>query len=412
MAIFEASMTRTEKVLNGVALLFPSAVMLGHDGIIVSLLVLLVAALCHIKDRQGGAGPYRLLIWTFVSVIILSIPNVVLDGGSMTALDAPSRYLIGALVLWGLRKQQVSLKILFLGAILAGFVSFLIYPVYLYFILGAVRYKTSFLGEDVNILAITYFSIISLHIALVAFLYFKKHSCFLLSVLALVSSCLLSLVAVYSGSKVILISYPIALVLMFLARNTEPKSVLLLLLLPTVVGLGGMFVGSGNEESLMQRVQTDVTGDSVHHTSTELRLEMWLSGYHAFKSNPVFGAGFKSRKEIHNQLVDDGVLTMYKVRNGKESLHNEVINSLAKKGVVGLIIVSLLYLVPLKLFWHYREEESDNRYLSYAGVLTVIGMVVIGFTEAPLMGISTSAYYAVLMILLALSLKRETKSDS
>lgn len=73
------------------------------------------------------------------------------------------------------------------------------------------------------------------------------------------------------------------------------------------------------------------------NTSVGLRLEMWRFGWHEGLRFPWFGAGTAQMIADKSQWLSDGKIASY------AHLHNEYIDAFAKKGLLGLVAVLLLF---------------------------------------------------------------------
>ena len=83
-------------------------------------------------------------------------------------------------------------------------------------------------------------------------------------------------------------------------------------------------------------------------TSVGLRFEMWKSGYEAFIRKPVFGWGEEAFYEFQANIVIEKELNPLILRYNH--LHNQYVEELAKRGIVGLFALLLLFVLPFKLF--------------------------------------------------------------
>jgi len=402
------------------ALLFPIMAYFQHWTMVTVLLFMLALSLLKIKRKQHYVDKYgKLLVIAFVTLFISAIPNAIMDtlyAGStkLSALDAPSRYLIGALLVLGLSQLKLNLEHLFIGVFIGLAGAFLLYPFWGSYILGLPRYfngVASFKHFSIDVLAVAYISIVFMMSALVASLYYIDKQQKKLVLIAIVSANLASIIMMQSGSKVALIAYPLILLLILFARKTCSTATKLLLLTP-IITAGIIFstpkISLNNQSSadnyMQQRLFSDLSSmDKMN--STTIRLDMWKGGWLSFVDSPILGQGYEQRLDFHNSLVKKGKLKR-EMHKGKSSLHNELINTMAKKGLLGIIATSLLYLLPLLLFYRAVKANNKNYYASLNGAFIVFSFVIIGFTEAPLMGTFTSTFYVLAITFAYLSLDR------
>ena len=118
-------------------------------------------------------------------------------------------------------------------------------------------------------------------------------------------------------------------------------------------------------------------------TSIGLRLEMWRSGYYAFVEKPLFGWGEQAFFEFQARLVDDAGLQP-KITDYNH-IHNQYIQELAVRGVVGWCALMALLAVP---FWLFKRKSSSRNYrvntLAVAGMVCIISMSIFCLTQSML----------------------------
>jgi len=114
------------------------------------------------------------------------------------------------------------------------------------------------------------------------------------------------------------------------------------------------------------------------YTSISSRMKMWENGFMAFTSQPIFGWGdlkaiklnFPSQWQELNQIDDFN------------HLHNEYIDALAKKGIIGFFALMMLYLQPLYYFMVLmRSRQLDILPYATAGTVLIISVMVFGLTQ-------------------------------
>ncbi len=385
---------------------FPTAAYIGHSSMIVCLVILLVCGLikakCYGVKRPLDKKMY--VVYAFTAVFLAAIPNVIMDGGRLAALDSPSRYLICAGVLLLLINNKVRYNDYILGMIIGSLFGFLLYPVYCSLILEAPRYGTELFGKQVNILSVAYFSFVSSVVLMTATISYLQDNRRVLAIVCMITSFASLLIGAMSGSKVIIIALPIVVVL-FLYASIKLSGRVAVITFCTVLILPVYFYENVSSSQLYNRTVSELSAINTHYpTSTNVRINMFKSGWESFKESPILGLGFERRAQFQKELVQNGKLNLPKdyLEDGRNSLHNEFINSLAKKGILGLLIILILYSVPIYLA-RALTNRSDKRCL-YITCAFVGSMILIGFTEAPLMGVSTSVYYAVNILFLVMML--------
>lgn len=117
---------------------------------------------------------------------------------------------------------------------------------------------------------------------------------------------------------------------------------------------------TGIQERAMQAVDDVVRyadGD-LHESSVGLRFDMWKGALYLFADSPVFGTGEYGGMEVKAQLAEQGLINPQSARFSHS--HNEYLNALGLTGIVGFVILMMVYLVPLRLFLAKMHQYKDN----------------------------------------------------
>lgn len=122
-------------------------------------------------------------------------------------------------------------------------------------------------------------------------------------------------------------------------------------------------------------------------SSLGVRLEMWRAGWHLAQVKPVLGWGEGRLEARRDQWVAEGRfepgISQY------DQLHSDTVDTLARRGGVGLVTLLALYLVPLLLFWRYWRQgaKAKNREVcafALCGVLLVVAFAGFGLSQSML----------------------------
>lgn len=115
-------------------------------------------------------------------------------------------------------------------------------------------------------------------------------------------------------------------------------------------------------------------------TSLGARFEMWKGATRLFLQKPVLGWGEKGYRTAMEDLATQGKLSNAVLGFGHA--HNEVVDAAAKRGIVGVIGLLVLYLVPLKLFSpSLQSPDLTRRSLAIAGVLLSVAYIDFGLSQ-------------------------------
>lgn len=129
-------------------------------------------------------------------------------------------------------------------------------------------------------------------------------------------------------------------------------------------------------------------------SSLGARFEMWHGASLLIAERPLLGWGETGYPVGMNRLADDGIVAP-RVAERYGHPHNEFLNAQVKQGILGTVVLLVLYLVPLKLF--SRSLRSPNmrlRSLATAGTLLPVAYIDFGLTQSLLEHNSGAMVYA------------------
>lgn len=133
------------------------------------------------------------------------------------------------------------------------------------------------------------------------------------------------------------------------------------------------------------------------NTSLGARFEMWKAALLLAKERPVLGWGKDQMQASMQRLADEGKANP--VIGEFNHAHNEILDMLAKRGLVGVLALALLYIVPIRLFAPYlRHPDLAARALATAGMILPVAYIDFGLSQAFLShnnGVMTYAFWLV-----------------
>jgi O-antigen ligase len=96
---------------------------------------------------------------------------------------------------------------------------------------------------------------------------------------------------------------------------------------------------------------------------------------------PIFGHGNQGWVEMRDAAIADGRLSNFSA--GYTHLHNEYLNVLFKRGVVGLTFYLMLFLVPMLMFFkpYLHDGRPNVRALAMAGMVIPMMFMDFGLTQ-------------------------------
>ncbi|MFT5589398.1 MAG: O-antigen ligase [Bradyrhizobium sp.] len=214
--------------------------------------------------------------------------------------------------------------------------------------------------------------------------------------------------SLFSESRGSWLALPVALVFIGVAyfrfaihkRLLAGGAVAIMLVLALAVSLP-MFRGDERIRLAVAETQSYVaSGDST--TSVGARLEMWRTSLILFPMRPLLGWGKDGYIKGTEQLVEAGRVRL--VPGKHTHPHNEYLDALVKRGVLGLIALLALYTTSLVIFLrHIRDAKPSVRPYAIAGASLVISYLCFGLTQSFLThNIGVTEFLLMLIILWSL----------
>ena len=239
----------------------------------------------------------------------------------------------------------------------------------------------------------------------------KQNKFALLAVIAGLFGVLASVLSLARGGWV---GVPLIFVfILYIYRNMISKKLLSAVVLGILVG--GISLSSN--EQFVGRI-LDVKNNLSHYSqnskdgSIGARLDMWKMGVDAFIEHPISGWSLKALDEYKKSLADKGIVsrefTVY------SHLHNQFIDELAKKGILGGVAILGIFLVPLCSFYRKQKKSSNNKkikLLTTLGIVHVLSTMSYCLTQAFLTHNSGNIFYFFSLVLFW-SFMQKSISDS
>lgn len=153
------------------------------------------------------------------------------------------------------------------------------------------------------------------------------------------------------------------------------------------------------QTGVQQRVEAAVSDISHYVTGTEtdtslgLRFEMWQGAARLIAERPLLGWGEEGYRDALGELGEQGVISPASAAFGHA--HNEFLDAFAKRGVVGLAVLLMLYMVPIRLFAAgLAHSDLKLRSLAVAGTLLPVAFIDFGLSQTFLAHNSGVTFYA------------------
>ena len=327
-----------------------------------------------------------------VAPLLASIPLFVASGTG-EALAAGARYFVAALVLLSLSRIRLDPLLLLRSASAAGIlaVAFNLHQ------LDAMR-----VNWGVGFLDSGYVSVMLLSLALAQFHLDRGNTGW--RIFAILGVVCLTFAVVKTGTRGAWPAMIGVFALQFAILNISRGRKIL------IAGFGVVLLGlmAVNVPSVKNRIDLTVYEvksyyqDNNRTSSVGFRLDLWHVALEGFIENPIWGVSYQRRSQIMDDFRKKHPDSASIGNDGRSSAHNEILNALSKRGVIGAIAVLLLYLVPIRFFIkHFRYGDVGViSQLGLAGVGLSLTMIICGITEAPLMNVRVGTTYGFMLIFL------------
>lgn len=117
-------------------------------------------------------------------------------------------------------------------------------------------------------------------------------------------------------------------------------------------------------------------------TSVGSRLAMWSVAIESIPTAPLLGQGDRGWEMVRDDSISRGVLSTFS--SGFSHVHNEYLNNLIKKGILGLALYLGLYLVPMMIFFrpYINHHDLNVRSCALAGTVVPIMFMDFALTQA------------------------------
>ena len=333
---------------------------------------------------------------------------IILHGDKFKLIDNPLRAFLFLsviiFVIYTKAKFDVLLYSIPVGSFVAGLVA--LYQYYVLHLPSAFWEQMKIQSGDIAMSLGLFSFIIALYLFDI-----KKNRFALVTAIAGLFSVLASVLSLARGGWV---GVPLIFVfILYMYRNMISKKLLSAVVLSILVG----GISLSTNEQFVGRI-LDVKNNLSHYSqnskdgSIGARLDMWKMGVDAFIEHPISGWSLKALDEYKKSLADKGIVsrefTVY------SHLHNQFIDELAKKGILGGGAILGIFLIPLCSFYRKQKKFPNNKkikLLTTLGIVHVLSTMSYCLTQAFLTHNSGNIFYFFSLVLFW-SFMQKSISDS
>lgn len=384
----------------------------GHN---VAPILLMVLGLGYVgyglykKIKWNLTREDKLLIYSYLFYFFLFVVSLFINGGKGRELDNPSRVILLIPALLLLFSTQIKTKtILFcipLGSVIAGIVAF--YDKFILHSEMAFSPRTMHIqGGDIA-MSLGIFS-------LVIGFYFWQKSQLKFTALCVIASLFGVAGSILSTARGGWLALPVALiVLCWCYRQCISKKFFISLISLFVIAIIGISQMPNNKiADRLNAAQNDIQQYWEHNngsTSVGARFDMWKSVFIMAKEKPVLGWGARGVLEKRQQLAQEGVISQY--AGQFEHAHNQFLDDLSKRGILGLLAFLAILFVPLKRFYRGLKNSSCNvKLIASLGFVHILSVMIYCLSQGFFTHNSGNIFYFFLTTVFYAWLKQAEKS--
>lgn len=186
--------------------------------------------------------------------------------------------------------------------------------------------------------------------------------------------------------------------------NGSAKRALIICLLGTSLAIGLVATPQTGVYKRIEKVFIEIRQFQQNPTVTNssgLRLQMWRTGFEAFSQSPAIGLGETGVAEYETEQIEQKRLSSWVKSTGQ--LHNEYIDTAAKSGLLGIILLSFLY-------WRLAIASPRNPAYKQLLQLITLSYIAFGLTNTILVGMNGTMFLIGILVFL-LAAEPEKASD-
>lgn len=147
------------------------------------------------------------------------------------------------------------------------------------------------------------------------------------------------------------------------------------------------------------------------HSSLGDRFEFWKSAVDSFIQKPVFGWGNNGVHIPQEAQYKRGFITQIafeRLTQKNAHAHNQFLDEMSKRGVIGLAALLAFFFVPLMLFKKYLQQSAttEEKTIAACGILLVLSTIDYCLSQAFLSHNSGITFYTVYVVILFAFLNR------
>ena len=308
--------------------------------------------------------------WVAISLILffaVMLLSVLVDGGRLSELDRPSRALMAAAMLPLLAVYSVNIAVLLSAYAVGAFIALGVAG-HDKFVLG---YERAF-GDMMPIQCGNIAMAMGLF-CLCGVFWAQQKKKWAFSCLMMLGSFSGMAASFLSGSRGgwVLLPVVILTILMMFKERLGKKGFFSFIAIMLLCG-GLVAQPQSGVEARVELAQSDINQylDKTNlNTSLGIRFQLWRSAWLSFIEKPLFGWGNHGLQQYKSEQLKNGDITPF-IYEFKSHAHNQFLDEMAKRGVIGLSALLAIFMVPIYLVRRNMPDKDNSD--SYCGVALVI----------------------------------------
>ena len=392
-------------------LMFPKGYNYGST----ALLVLSILFLCYLLYKRVNflevVKQNKVIFVVTTFYFLVSLFFIFFHGEKIKLIDNPLRAFLFLSVILFIVYSSVKFDILLYSIPLGSFISGVV-ALYQYYILNlesAFYNQMKIQSGDMSMSLGLFSFVIAFHLLDV-----NKQKLFALVILFGIFGVLASLLSFARGGWV---GIPILLlILIFLYRHLLSKKLLLLggitflCIISVVLTTNNKLVNRLSEAQYELKLY--LSGDDKVSSIGE-RLDMWKIGSKAFLEHPISGWSLKELDSYKKDLSDKNIVT--KASISFSHLHNQFIDELVKKGIVGGVAILGIFFLPLYIFYTKQKNKKNNKrikFITTLGIVHILSTMSYCLTQAFISHNSGNIFYFFVLFLFYAFMVNESATTS
>ena len=339
----------------------------------------------------------KMLIYSYLFYFVTFIISFVVHQGKIRELDNPSRVLLFIpmflLLLHIPPRLNTVLYAIPLGAIVAG-----ITAIYDKLVLHS---EMAFSSRIMNIQGGDISMSLGMFSFAIGFYFFQKTQLKLtaLCILAALFGILGSILSTARGGWPAL---PILLIaLLWIYRRNLSKTFFITLIGLFALAIIGITQMPNNQISERFAAAQDDIQQYLEQgngsTSVGARFDMWQSVFIMVQEKPILGWGTQGAPQKRHQLAEQGVISQY--AGQFTHAHNQYLDDLSKRGIVGLVAFLAIFVIPLRHFIpSLKSDSAETKLIATLGTLHVLAVMIYCLSQSFFTHNSGNLFYFFLTI--------------